>query len=323
MMTGTRIPRPSEPGWIRPLGRTGLEVSAICAGGGVLGSVPQIFGYEVPEDAASSLLRALFDSPITFLDTANGYAGGESERRIGAALRARGGVPTGFVIATKADGREGDFSGERVRESIEESAERLGLDRFPVLYLHDPEYYSGTDFFASGGAVEAMVAAREDGRAAHLGIATGSIELAHRFLDTGEFDVLLMHSRYTLVDRSADKLYDRATDEGVGIVNAAVLGAGVLSRPQQDHSLYGYLPIRPGVLEAARRMEEEAAREDIPLSTVAIQFSLGDPRIASTAIGFSRAGRLPQTLRALETVVPERLWERIEELVPPREAWLG
>jgi len=322
-MTTAPIPRPSAPGWIRPLGRTGLEISAVCAGGGVLGSVPQIFGYEVPEDAASTLLRALFDSPITFLDTANGYAGGESERRIGAALRARGGVPPGFVIATKADGRDGDFSGDRVRESIEESADRLGMDCFPVLHLHDPEYYPGTDFFALGGAVEAMVAAREDGRAAHLGIATGSIDLAHRFLDTGEFDVLLMHSRYTLVDRSADELYDRAADEGVGIVNAAVLGAGVLSRPRRDHALYGYLPIRLGILEAARRMEEEAAKESIPLSTLAIQFSLRDPRIASTAIGFSKSERLPQTLRALETEVPERLWERIEEFVPPREVWLG
>lgn len=322
-MTATSVPRPGGPGWNRPLGRTSLQVSAICAGGGVLGSVPQIFGYEVPEDAASGLLRALFDSPITFLDTANGYAGGESERRIGTALRDRGGAPPGFVIATKVDGRDGDFSGRRVLESIEESADRLGMDRFPVLHLHDPEYYPETDFFASGGAVDAMVAAKADGRAAHLGIATGNIDLAHRFLDTGEFDVLLMHSRFTLVDRSADKLYDRAADEGIGIINAAVLGAGVLSRPQQEHSLYGYLPIRPRVLEAARQMEEEAAREGIPLSTLAIHFSLRDPRIASTAIGFSRAERLPQTLRALGTEVPERLWHRIEELVPPRGEWLG
>ncbi|MGP9539129.1 aldo/keto reductase [Brachybacterium sp. AOP43-C2-M15] len=321
-MNDLEIPRPTGPGWTRPLGRTGLQVSAVCAGGGVLGSVPQIFGYEVSEDAASSLLARLFESPISFLDTSNGYSGGESERRIGAALRARGNAPEGFVIATKTDGRGGDFSGRRVRESIEESAGRLGMDGFPVLHLHDPEYYPDVDFFAPGGAVDAMIQAREEGRADHLGIATGSIEQAHRFLDTGEFEVLLMHSRYTLVDRSADALYDRAAAEGVGIVNAAVLGAGVLSRPQQDHTLYGYLPIEPGVLEAARRMEEAAVAEGIPLSTLAIQFSLRDPRIASTAVGFSRAERIPQTLEALSTEVPQRLWERIEELVPAEELWL-
>lgn len=321
-MSRDDIPSPLQSGWTRPLGRTGLQVSAICAGGGVLGSVPQIFGYEVSTDAASSLLSALFESPISFLDTSNGYAGGESEKRIGAALSARGGVPESFVVATKVDGRDGDYSGQRVRTSITESFDRLGMSSFPVLYLHDPEYYPDVDFFAPGGAVDTLVAAREDGRAEHLGVATGSIELAHRFLDTGEFEVLLMHSRYTLVDRSADELYDRAAAEGVGVVNAAVLGAGVLSRPQQDHTLYGYQPIKDGLLEAARRMEEAAAVEGIPLSTLAIQFSLRDSRIASTAIGFSKASRIAQTLEALDVEVPQHLWARIEELVPPREVWL-
>lgn len=321
-MSGPSAPTPAAPTWRRPLGRTGLEVSALCAGGGVLGSVPQIFGYEVSEQTAGSLLSALMDSPITFLDTSNGYAGGESERRIGAALRERGGAPEGFVIATKVDGSAGDFSARRVEESIRESSARLGMERFPVLHLHDPEYYPEVDFFAPGGAVDALVAAREAGIAQHLGIATGSIELAHRFLDTGHFDVLLMHSRYTLIDRSAEELYARAHAEGVGIVNAAVLGAGVLSRPQDHHTLYGYLPLKDGILEAARRMEEATLAEGIPLSTLALQFSLRDPRISSTAVGFSRQERIGQTLDALATPVPAQLWERIEELVPPREAWL-
>lgn len=321
-MIDPTIPVPASPGWRRPLGRTGLQVSALCAGGGVLGSVPQIFGYEVTQDSAASLLSELLDSPITFLDTSNGYAGGESEARIGAALRAHGGIPAGFVVATKVDGSSGDYSGQRVRASIAESAERLDMPTFPLLYLHDPEYYPGVDFFAPGGAVDALVTARGEGRVQHLGIATGSIDLAHRFLDTGEFEVLLMHSRYTLIDRSADELYDRAASEGVGIVNAAVLGAGVLSRPQNQHSLYGYLPIKDGVLSAARSMERVALAEGIPLSTLAIQYSLRDPRIASTAIGFSRRSRIEQTLDALRTEVPASLWHRIESLVPPQEVWL-
>lgn len=316
------IPDPTSPEWRRPLGRTGLEVSALCAGGGVLGSVPQIFGYEVSQSAASSLLAALLDSPITFLDTSNGYSGGESETRIGAALRVHGGIPSGFVVATKVDGAGGDYSGQRVRASLAESSERLGMPTFPLLYLHDPEYYPEVDFFAPGGAVDALVEARDSGQVQHLGIATGSIDLAHRFLDTGEFEVLLMHSRYTLIDRSADALYARAAAEGVGIVNAAVLGAGVLSRPQEEHSLYGYLPIKTGVLSAARKMEKVALAARIPLSTLAIQYSLKDPRITSTAVGFSKRSRIAQTLDALNTDVPQELWNRLEELVPPKHLWL-
>lgn len=319
---GPMIPYPTDPTWRRALGRTGLEVSALCAGGGVLGSVPQIFGYEVTQSAASSLLAALLDSPITFLDTSNGYSGGESETRIGDALRAHGGIPSGYVVATKVDGADGDYSGKRVRASLAESSERLGMSTFPLLYLHDPEYYPDVEFFAPGGAVDALVSAREEGQVHHLGIATGSIDLAHQFLDTGEFEVLLMHSRYTLIDRSADALYDRAASEGVGIVNAAVLGAGVLSRPQEDHSLYGYLPIKDGVLSAARAMEAVALDAGISLSTLAIQFSLKDPRIASTAVGFSKRSRIAQTLDALNTDVPHELWDRLEELVPPKHLWL-
>lgn len=321
-MSARMVPTPQSPSWRRPLGRTGLEVSAVSAGGGILGSVPQLFGYEVSEQDASSLLHALLTSPITFLDTSNGYSGGESERRIGAALREFGPAPEHFLIATKADGSDGDFSGRRVRESLAESSERLGMESFPLLYLHDPEFYPKADFFGPGGAVEALVAAREEGVIQHLGIATGSIELAHRFLDTGHFEVLLMHSRYTLIDRSTDALYDRATAEGVGIVNAAVLGAGLLSRPGDEHTLYGYMPIKDGVLEAARRMEEATLAEGIPLSTAAIQFSLRDERIASTAVGFSKSSRIDQTLDALSVEVPEQLWERLEELVPPTEQWL-
>lgn len=320
--SSSTIPHPSSPGWRRSLGATGLEVSALCAGGGVLGSVPEIFGYEVTQSAASSLLAALLDSPITFLDTSNGYSGGESETRVGDALRTHGGIPAGFVVATKVDGAGGDYSGQRVRASIAESSERLGMSTFPLLYLHDPEYFPDVDFFAPGGPVDALVEARAEGRVQQLGIATGSIELAHRFLDTGEFGVLLMHSRYTLIDRSADALYVRAASEGVGIVNAAVLGAGVLSRPQEEHSLYGYLPIKDEVLSAARSMEEVALSAGIPLSTVAIQYSMKDSRIASTAVGFSKRSRIAQTLDALRTDVPQDIWDHLEDLVPPKDLWL-
>ena len=51
-----------------------------------------------------------------------------------------GGLPPGYWISTKVDGKDGDYSARRVRRSIEESVERLGLDHFPLVYLHDPEY---------------------------------------------------------------------------------------------------------------------------------------------------------------------------------------
>ena len=128
---------------LRPLGRTGLTVSAVCAGGGPLGSMPQNFGYDVPAKRGIDTVIRVLRSPIRFLDTSNSYSGGESERRVGAAVAAAGGLPEDFVLATKVDrDGNGDFSGARVRRSIEESLTRLNLQQVPLLYLHDPEHIS-------------------------------------------------------------------------------------------------------------------------------------------------------------------------------------
>jgi hypothetical protein len=121
----------------RPLGRTGLEVTPVCIGGGTLGSMPATFGYEVPADRGVATVRRVLRGPVNFLDTSANHGDGESERRIGAALAEVGGVPGGFVLATKVDrdSASGDFSGDQVRRSAEGSLERLGLDRVQLLYL--------------------------------------------------------------------------------------------------------------------------------------------------------------------------------------------
>src|SRR5688500_7039516 len=103
----------------KPLGMTGLEVTPLCIGCAPLGHMPETFGYDVAEEQALATLRAAFRSPINFLDTAASYGDGESERRIGLVLRELGGVPAGYVLATKADRdlQTGDFSGDQMKRS--------------------------------------------------------------------------------------------------------------------------------------------------------------------------------------------------------------
>lgn len=74
-------------------------------------------------------------------------------------------MPPGYVVATKAD-RElstGDFSGEQMRHSVERSLQLLGMDKLPLVYLHDPEHASYEDIMAPGGAVEVLVGLKEEG----------------------------------------------------------------------------------------------------------------------------------------------------------------
>ena len=81
--------------------------------------MPEEFAYEVPEERASGTVRAFFASPFNFLDTAASYGDGESERRIGNVPRELGGLPPGFVLATKADRdlHTGVFTGTQMKRS--------------------------------------------------------------------------------------------------------------------------------------------------------------------------------------------------------------
>jgi D-threo-aldose 1-dehydrogenase len=308
--------------WQRPLGGTGLTVSAVCAGTAVLGSMPAAFGYEVPAERAIDTVTRVLAGPITFLDTSNGYCAGESERRVGAALARTGGVPPGFVIATKVDPEGEDFSGARVRRSLEESLERLGLSRVPVLYLHDPERISFADATAPGGPVEELLRIRDEGLADHLGVAGGPVALMERYVRTGAFEVLITHNRWTLLDRSADALLDAAAEQGVAAVNAACFGGGILVKGSAATDRYAYRTAHPDVLAAVRGMEDACARHRVPLAAAALQFSLRDPRIASTVVGFSRPERVDECVAQAGTPIPDALWPELEALVPSGEHWL-
>lgn len=307
--------------WLRPLGNTGLTVSAVAAGGGPIGSMPEMFGYDVPAEQAIDLVTRLLDSPVRVIDTSNGYSDGESERRIGQGIARAGGLPADYLIATKTDGKDGDYSGDRVRRSIQESMERLGLDRLPLVYLHDPEYALDQGLDASGGAVEVLVELQREGVIGALGLAGGDVKVMHQFLDLGVFNVLLNHNRWTLVDRSAGELFDRATAAGMGVVNAAYLGGGLLANPHGQR-MYGYRPAKDATVNAAIALEALCREWGTDLSTAALQFSLRDPRIHMSVVGISKPERIEALLASAKTELPEEFWSAAEELVPDSSNWL-
>ena len=310
--------------WMRPLGSTGLEVSALCLGGGPLGSMPRLFGVETPAERGIQTVLAALDSPIRFIDTSNGYSDGESERRIGEALRRVGGVPEGVVVETKTDPKAGDYSGDRVRRSVEESMARLGLDRLPLVHLHDPEFHEFDDIAGPGGAVDALVALRESGAVGAIGLAGGDVRVMARYLALEVFDVLLVHNRWTLVDRSAGALVGEARRQGMGVLNAAVYGGGILAHRDDEGSptTYGYRPAPQPVLDAVSAMRAVCARYGTDLPTAALQFSVRDETFASTIVGMSRPERIAPTVAAAQQPLPADLFAELETLLPARELWL-
>ncbi len=297
----------------RPLGKTGLEVSSLCIGCAPLGSMPETFAYSVAEEQALATIRAIFAGPINFIDTAASYGDGESERRLGIALRELGGLPPGFVLASKADRnlQTGEFSGEQMRRSVERSLRLLGLNQLQLLYLHDPEHITFEQAMAPGGPVETLLRCKEEGLFAHLGVAGGPIDLMTRFVETDLFEVAISHNRYTLLDTEADPFWNTCIQHGVAAINAAPYGSGILAKGPAAYPRYMYGEAPQSMLEQARQMEAACQHYGVPLAAAALQFSLRDSRIISTIVGISRAERLVETVELAQYPIPTELWTEL------------
>lgn len=304
----------NEPLSRRPLGETGFSVSPICVGCAALGDMPETFEYPVSRERAFETLRMVFESPINFLDTAASYGDGESERRIGEVLRGMGGLPEGCVLTTKADRdlETGEFTGEQMRRSVECSLNLLGLDTLQLVYLHDPEHETYEHIMASGGPVEVLLCLREEGLIQHLGVAGGPVDLMIRYVETGFFEAVITHNRYTLVNRTAEPLLNVAAERGVAVLNAAPYGSGILAKGPDAYARYEYQDAPKEVVERVRAIEVECRQFGVPLAAAALQFSLRDPRVVSTIVGISRPERVAQTLDLASHRVPEELWTRLE-----------
>jgi D-threo-aldose 1-dehydrogenase len=306
------------------VGTTGLSVSRLCVGTAAWGVSSPVHGVVVSErEAVETALRA-FDSPdVNMLDTSNNYGDGESERRIGLAVREYGGVPEGFVLQTKLDRdpETDSFDAGRMRASLEASLARLGVDRLPLLYLHDPEHIGFDAAMAEGGPVESLLALRDEGYAGTIGISGGPASLLSRFVDTGLFGALITHNRYTLVDRTSESLIAAAHAAGVGVLNAAVYGGGILASWPRISDRYHYAPASGAMLAAIDAMGAACADHGIPLAAAALQFSARDERIASTIAGVVSPTQLDETLALLEVAIPDELWQRLEALTPAATEW--
>ncbi|HEY7223133.1 MAG TPA: aldo/keto reductase [Micromonosporaceae bacterium] len=309
----------------RELGRTGLRVTAVCVGTASLGGTSYTYGYPVSAEQGEATVEAALAGPYNFIDTSNAYGRGASEACIGTVLRRHGGVPEATVLATKvdADPVTRDFSGERVRRSVAESLQRLGLDRVQLMYLHDPEFFlTVPEALADDGPVAALVALRDEGVLEHLGLAAGDVPMMRELLRSGAFEVVLNHNRYTLLDRGAEPLIEQAQQLGVGYVNAAPYGGGILAKGLSHEHRYGYQPAGATIVDAVAGMQRLCGDHQVPLAAAALQFSLRDPRVTSTVVGMSDPARITETTALATHPIPDELWPQLEALLPAPEHWL-
>lgn len=294
------------------IGSTGLHVTQIGFGTAPLGGMPDTYGHDVTEETARATVRAIFDSPVNLMDTSRNYGLGRAEERIGAVIRERGGLPNGFVLSTKLDRdmQTGQFDADRARRSAEESLTALGVDRFHILHLHDPEHSRDIEEIrCSGGALDTLFRMKEEGIAQAVGLAMGRSDLLLELLREWPFDIVLSHNRFSLLNRSASVVLDACVEKGIAMLNAAPFAGGILAKGSGQIQRITYQEADEAALRSVRDIEDICARHGVSTGAAALQFSQREKRIASTVVGVSKPERVHQTIQWAEAKVPDEVFE--------------
>jgi D-threo-aldose 1-dehydrogenase len=240
---------------------------------------------------------------------------------LGAAVAIAGGLPANKVVFSKADEdpATGVFDGGRVRRSLDESLTRLGLDHIPLFHFHDPYGLTIVEAMASGGPVDALVQLRDEGVVGAIGIAAGTTALVEDYVRTDAFDAVLSHNRWTIVDRSADTIFDLATERGMAVFNAAPFGGGIVAGSDYRGATYGYRPASDAFLAHLERVRELCREWNVPIAAAALHFSLEEPRIHSTVVGIYSRERLDELAGLIATEVPSGFWPALDAVgIPPK-----
>ena len=302
---------------------SGIFVSPLCLGCAPLGNLPNDFGHEVSRTDALLILNKVFsnrETGINFLDTSRNY--GESEERIGQALKEFGSNPPNLIIATKAD-RDPDtnlFEPAQIRKSVEESRKALGLTILPLVYLHDPERHpdyliDNQIFFDTimNGAVKELETMQSEGIIGHIGISGGPIDMLMKFVRTKKFNVVITHNRYNLLYRNAKPLIELANKENVTVINAGVFASGILVDIPNKNVTLSYQKPSDENLKRVASMRALCKKYEVPLESAALQFSLKSS-VTSTAVGISSVEELEHLYSLLAYTVPENLLEELHSL---------
>jgi aryl-alcohol dehydrogenase-like predicted oxidoreductase len=288
----------------RPFGTTGIEVSAIGLGAWQLGRSPEWPTGPEPDEAVR-LVHAALDAGVTFIDTAPGYADGQSELNLGRALA--GVHRDAVVLCTKVGhgpGGSTDFSPGAIVASVRDSAQRLAVDHLDIVVLHNPppgvidsdEHYAALERLRDDGLIRAFGA---------------SVDRAD------EVDTVLAASRSTALEVRLSALYQepwpavrRAGQRGAGVVVKVPLESGWLSGRYGADSVFTDVRARWSRADVALRahlVEEFRALlpDGVSLVEGALRFLLADDAVSTVIPGTRTVEHLRSSVAAVAEPLPD------------------
>jgi aryl-alcohol dehydrogenase-like predicted oxidoreductase len=280
----------------RDLGKTGLKVSELALGTwGLSGD-----GYgPVPEAEQDAVIDRALAMGITLFETADSYAKGEMEKRLGARLTKEALVVTKIGTDLAASPTRKRFDAEYLRQAAERSRERLKRDSLDVVLLHNPSTAS-----IEKGALDAVKALVESGLAKTYGVSVGSKEAAFAALKRDVPVLELAHNAFHQIELNAISV--PVKEKRTGILARSVLAYGLLSGlwpnskefPAGDHRSERWTPEelrrRVGQLNALRPSVAGAVTS---IRAVALRYVLANELVSSAVLGPRKSAQLDQLVR--------------------------
>ncbi|XP_060809525.1 uncharacterized protein LOC106130559 [Amyelois transitella] len=280
------------------LGDTGMKLSHISLGGTAF---TNIYG-KFDEDRGIQLLRESFKLGVNYIETSPWYGQGSSERTIGKALK---GIPRdSYYIGGKVGRYEKDvermfdFSAERVTASLEQSLGLLGLEYVDLIQVHDPTFAPDTSVILKE-TLPALERAVRDGKARYIGLADYDLDLMKEIVEETDVKIssILSYAKSTMIDNRLQNYTTFFKSKGIGIINAAATGMGLLSNmgPQPWH------PASDDIKALCKRASEYCKSQNVELARLATWFTLSQPGIDTNVCGFLTLDHFVDSLQCLET----------------------
>lgn len=296
----------------REIGRTGMKVSALSFGASSLGSVFR----DTKESEAIAAVHTAVEMGMNFIDVSPYYGHYKAETVLGKALRE---IPRDrYYLSTKVGryGKDGvntwDYSGRRATESVYESMERLGVDHIDLINVHDIEFADLHQVVEE--TLPALVELREKGVVGHVGITDLQLENLQWVVDhaaPGTVESILNFCHFTLNDDKLLDFLDYFEERGIGVINASPLSMGLLSQ----RGVPAWHPAPASLVEACRRAVEHCSAKGYPIEKLAMQFSVSEPRIATTLFSSANPANVAKNIAYVSEEPDMKLVSEVKRII--------
>jgi len=295
----------------RKLGRTGLDVSVLGFGASSLGGV----FVPIDEKEAIRTVHVALDHGINFIDVSPYYGATKAETVLGKALKS---VPRDrYLLATKV-GQYGtgefDFSASRTIRSLDESCARLGVDHIDLLQCHDIEFADLNQIVDE--TLPSLVELKRRGRIGHIGITGLPLKVFPAVIDragSGVVETILSFCHYELNDNSLQSILSYCAGNGVGVINAAPTGMGLLT----ERGGPDWHPAPAALLAGARKAVDYCRSIGVDIVRLAVQYSLSHPGIATTLVSTANPRNILRNIECATAPIDFELMARVLEILRP------